>query len=131
MTTKREIINPKALFQAKGFNHAVATTGTKTIYVSGQLPWDENFQVVGEGDLKRQTEKSFENIEHVLDEVGATWEHVVKLVIYTTKPEESQIISTVKVEYLDGVDVPADTLIGVTALADERCFIEIEAIVVM
>lgn len=131
MTNKREIINPKTLFQAKGFNHAVASTGTKTIYISGQLPWDENFQVIGENDLKRQTEKSFENIDHVLNEVGATWEHVVKLVVYTTKPEDSQIISTVKVEHLKGVDVPADTLIGVTALADERCFIEIEAVVMM
>ncbi len=131
MKKNREIINPKTLFQAEGFSHAVATTGTKTIYVSGQLPWDENFQLIGEDDLKKQTEKSLENIEHVLDEVGATWDHVVKLVIYTTKPEESEIISTAKVKKLNGVEAPADSLIGVTALADSRCFVEIEAIVVI
>ena len=129
MKKNREIINPKTLFQAEGFSHAVATTASKTIYISGQLPWDENFQLIGEGDLKKQTEKSLENIEHVLDEIGASWDNVVKLVIYTTKPEESEIISKAKAEKLNGVKAPADSLIGVTALEDSRCFIEIEAIV--
>jgi len=50
----REVINPKTLFQAEGFSHAVGTTGTKVFYLSGQLPWDENFQVVGEGILKNR-----------------------------------------------------------------------------
>ena len=131
MSANREIINPKTLFQAEGFNHAASTTGTKTIYVSGQLPWDKDFQVVGEGDLKKQTEKSLENIGHVLDEVGASWKNVMKFVTYTTKPEESEMISKIKVEYLKGIETPPDTLIGVTELADPRCFIEIEAIVVI
>lgn len=131
MNKNREIINPKGLFQAEGFTHAVATTGTKTIYIAGQLPWDENFQVIGEGDLEAQTRKSFENIGIVLDEIGASWDHVVKLVTYTTKPEENELIGGIKVEVLNGVASPADTMIGVTALADPRCFVEIEAIVVM
>lgn len=129
--SKREIINPKGLFQAEGFTHAVATTGTKTIYIAGQLPWDEHFQVIGEDDLEAQTKKVFENIELVLDEVGATWENVVKLVTYTTKPEENETIGKIKVETLNGVASPPDTLIGVDALADPRCFIEIEGIVVI
>ncbi len=129
--SKREIINPEGLFQAEGFTHAVATTGTKTVYIAGQLPWDENFQVVGEDDLDAQTRKSFENIERVLDEIGATWDHVVKLVTYTTKIEENEAIGKIKIETLNGVTSPADTIIGVTALADPRCFIEIEAVVVM
>lgn len=127
----REVINPKTLFQAEGFSHAVGTTGTKVFYLSGQLPWDENFQVVGEGDFEKQTEKSFENIEHVLDDIGARWDHVVKLVIYTTKPEKSETIAKIKHRFLNGVPSPAKTTIGIAGLADPRCFIEIEATVVM
>lgn len=131
MIKNREIINPEKLFQADGFTHAVATTGTKTIYIAGQLPWNKNFEVVGEGDLEKQTEQALQNIEHVLEEVGATWDNVVKLVTYTTKPEENEMINKVKVKKLKGVATPPDTLIGVDALADPRCFIEIEAIAVI
>lgn len=131
MSNEREIINPKELFSAKGFTHAVSTSGTKTVYISGQLPWDKNFKLIGEEDLKEQTKQCLENIGHVLNEVGATWDNVVKLVTYTTKPEESEVINQVKVEHLKGVETPPDTLIGVTALADKRCFIEIEAIAVI
>ena len=129
--SKREIINPEELFKAEGFTHAASTTGTKTIYISGQLPWDKDFNVIGEGNLEKQTRQSFKNIEHILDEVGATWENVVKLVTYTTKPEENETIGKVKIETLEGIQSPPDTLIGVEALADPRCFVEIEAIVVI
>lgn len=128
---ERDIINPEELFKADGFTHAVATTGTKTIYLSGQLPWDKNFQVVGEGDLEKQTRKVFENLEFVLKEAGATWENVVKLVTYTTNPEDNEKIGAIKMEFLKGVPSPADTIIGVTALADPRCFVEIEAVAVL
>lgn len=116
----REVINPKTLFQAEGFSHAVSTTGTKVFYLSGQLPWDENFQVVGEGDFEKQTEKSFENIEHVLDDIGATWDHVVKLVIYTTKPEKSETIAKIKYKFINGLPSPAETTIGIAGLADPK-----------
>jgi len=30
----REVINPKTLFQAEGFSHAIGTTGTKVFYLN-------------------------------------------------------------------------------------------------
>lgn len=131
MTKKREIINPEKLFKAEGFTHTVSAVGGKTIYIAGQLPWDENFQLIGQDDLEAQTKKSLENIQHVLDEAGANWDNVVKLVIYTTKPQENERIDKVKMIILDGIASPAVTLIGVAALADPRCFIEIEAVAVI
>lgn len=130
-TNKREIIQPEKLFHAEGFTHAVVSTGEKTVYISGQLPWDENFQIVGEGSLAEQSRKVYENIQHVLDEIGATWENVVKTTIYTTKPYENEIIANVKHEFLKGAASPAETMIGVNSLAAPGLLVEIEAIVVI
>lgn len=127
----REIVNPDKLFQAEGFTHAVIPKGNKTVYLSGQLAWDENFQVIGKGDLAKQTEKVYENIQHILDDIGATWDDVVKTTIYTTQPHEGETIAKIKHSFLDGVASHAETLIGVEGLAAPELLIEVEAIVVM
>lgn len=127
----REIINPDKVFQAEGFTHAVIPKGDKTVYLSGQLAWDENFQVIGDGDLAKQTAKVYENIQHILTDIGATWDHVVKTTIYTTKPHESETIARIKHEFLDGIPSHAETLVGVAGLAAPELLIEVEAIVVM
>lgn len=130
-TSSREIIQPDKLFHAEGFTHAVVSAGEKTVYISGQVAWDEKFQVVGEGDLAEQTRKVYENIQHVLDKIGATWENVVKTTIYTTLPYENETIAKVKHEFLKGVSSPAETLIGVHGLAAPELLVEIEALAVI
>lgn len=127
----RKIINPSALFYADGFTHAVIPKGQQTVYLSGQLAWDENFQVIGPGDLAKQTTQVYKNIQHILDELGATWDHVVKTTIYTTQPHESETIARIKHSFLNGVASHAESLIGVQGLAAPELLIEVEAIVVM
>lgn len=129
MSTNKKI-NPDGLFKAKGFTQAVSSTGTKTVFVSGQLPWDSNAQLVGEGDVEAQTRQVFKNITCVLDEVGATWDDVVKLVAYVVGPEHVNTVAKIKAEFT-GEAPPADTIVGVTGLAYPDCLIEIDAIVMM
>lgn len=127
----REIINPDKLFNVEGFTHAVVPKGNKTVYLSGQLAWDENFNVIGGEDLAEQSTQVFKNIKYILDEINATWDHVVKFNIYTTKPHESEKIAEVKHQFLNGISSPAETMIGVEGLAAPELLVEIEAIVVM
>lgn len=51
-----------------GWTHVVTTTGGKTIYISGQVSVNEHGEVVGKGDLRKQTEQSYENLTHALAE---------------------------------------------------------------
>jgi len=83
------------------------------------------------GDLAKQAAKVYENIQHILDELGATWDHVVRTTIYTTQPHESETIAKVKHSFLDGVPSHAETMIGVESLAAPELLIEVEAIVVL
>lgn len=131
MSDKRKIIQPDEVFEAPGFTHGVKTKGTETLYIAGQLPWDKDFQLVGENDLKKQSKQAMKNIQAVLEEAGGDWTNLVQLTTYTTKPNKSEEINEVKTKLYDGIASPADTLIGVDALADPGAFIEIQAIAVL
>lgn len=131
LTDQRKIIQAKKVFEVDGFTHGVKTKGNETLYIAGQLPWDKNFQLVGESNIKKQTEQVMDNIHALLKEAGADWENLVQLTSYTTKPEENEAINEVKTKKYDGVASPPDTLIGVHSLADPNAFIEIQAIAVI
>jgi len=63
----KEQINPPELFPSLqyGFSQIVTTTGGKTIYLSGQVAWDENEQIVGPNDLGSQIRQAIVEIEAI------------------------------------------------------------------
>jgi enamine deaminase RidA (YjgF/YER057c/UK114 family) len=126
-------INPPALGPTKGWTHVVASTGGRTIYVSGQVGVDERGRVAGSGDLKAQTEQAFANIDTALKAAGVTFADMVKMNIYVVglKPEHVPVIREVRARYVNLANPPASTLVGVTALVSPDWLIEIEAVAVM
>lgn len=73
----------------------------------------------------------YQNIEHALIEIGATWDHIVKTTVYTTMPNEYEIIGGATTKFFGDTPPPAQTIVGVTGLALPEFLIEIEATVVM
>lgn len=128
-----EFINPKSLCQTRGWTHVVAASGGKTIHISGQTGINAAGEVVGKGDLKRQTEQTFENLRLALAAAGATWNDVVatRLYIVNLKPEHVPIIREVRSRYVSAEHPPASTLVGVSALVGADWLIEIEATAVV
>lgn len=128
-----QFINPPTLCPTFGWTHVVTVTGGKTVYVSGQVSVNERGEVVGKGDLRAQTEQTFENLKHALTAVGATFRDVVKTNLYVVglKPEYVPIIREVRSRYVDAQRPPASTLAGVAALVGADWLIEIEAVAVL
>ena len=131
----KEYINPPKLFQSLqyGFSQIVTSTGGKTVYLSGQVAWDAEQQIVGAGDLKVQTQKSLENIETALQTVGGTRRDVVNLRIYIKHScmDETHHISVALRDFFPDDAAPTSTWLAVPALANDDFLIEIEAIAVM
>lgn len=125
--------NPQALCPTHGWTHVVASSAGRTIHVSGQVGIDAAGKVVGTGDLRKQTEQSFENIRIALAAVGATFRDVVNTRLYVVglKPEHVPIIREVRSRFVDATHPPASTLVGVTALVGSEWLIEIEATAVV
>lgn len=72
-------INPDGLSKNPAFSQAVVVTGpAKTIYVGGQYAVDGSGNIVGEGEVGRQTEQVLANIQTALQACGADLGDVVK-----------------------------------------------------
>jgi enamine deaminase RidA (YjgF/YER057c/UK114 family) len=116
----------------RGYSYVVSATG-KMVFVAGQIALDKDGNVVGNGDLRAQTTRVFENVKACLAAAGATFADVVKLNSYVVnlKAEDLPIIREVRSGYLPAANSPASTMVGVTALAIEGLLIEIEAVAVI
>lgn len=123
-------VNPAGLCPTFGWTHVVTATGGKTVYVSGQVSVNERGEVVGKGDLRVQTQQSFENLKLALHAAGASFRDVVKMNLYVVglKPEHVPIIREVRSKYVSADKPPASTLVGVSALVGADWLIEIEVI---
>jgi enamine deaminase RidA (YjgF/YER057c/UK114 family) len=128
-----QFLNPPTLPPTFGWTHVVTATGGKTIYVSGQVSVNERGEVVGKGNLRAQTEQTFQNLQRALAAAGATLADVVKMNLYVVglRPEQVPIIREVRSRYVRADRPPASTLVGVAALVGADWLIEIEVIAVV
>jgi enamine deaminase RidA (YjgF/YER057c/UK114 family) len=128
----KEYINPKGLFPSLqyGFSQIVASAGGKMVFLSGQVGWNEQQQMIGPNDLKAQTWQTFKNIETAMRAAGGTLTDVVSMRIYIVeeKLDEDHYITEVLKAFFPEDQAPATTWIGVRALANKEFLIEIEAI---
>lgn len=96
------------------------------IFVSGQVPFDQEGNLVGKGDVKKQTEQVLKNVEAVLASGGATLGNVLKVVIYLRDVSHFQDVNEVYKKFFKGI-YPARTTIGADLALDDM-LIEIDVI---
>jgi reactive intermediate/imine deaminase len=121
-------LNPASMPQSFGYTQVVEVTGSKMLYISGQVAISPAGQIVGAGDLQAQTEQVFENLKAGLAAVGATFEHVVKLHLYLLDITQIQIVRDVRDHYINTQFPPASTAVEVRRLFRDELLIEIDAI---
>ena len=125
----RRVINPGGIHPPPGYSHVTVATGTRLAFVAGQVALDRDFAVVGGDDLAAQTSQAMKNLRIALDELEAGWDDVVKATVYTTRPTEYETIGRAMTQAMEGVEPPAQVLLGVTSLALAELLIEIELVV--
>ena len=120
--------NPPALSKPTGYTHVVEVTGpSKTIYIAGQIAFDNDGTIVGAGDMKAQAEQVFKNLAAALKAAGATFADVVKMNTYILDMDKAQPVREVRARYF-GETTPASTLVQVARLARPELMLEIEVI---
>jgi enamine deaminase RidA (YjgF/YER057c/UK114 family) len=127
-----ECINPEDLPTPEAYTHVVVATGSRLVFVAGQVAEDGQGRLVGPDDLAVQARQAFANVGRALAAGGARPEQVAKITIFAVhhRDEYLQAIEEGRVA-LFGDHKPADTLVGVEALAHPGCLIEVEAIAVI
>jgi enamine deaminase RidA (YjgF/YER057c/UK114 family) len=128
---KKKCINPNNLFNSQqfGFSQIVVAGTGKNVFISGQVAWDENFKIIGKGDLAIQTDKSLANLAAAINLAGGTLDDIVMLRIYIVnyKKEDGSVINKGLKKYFGTLSPPSSTWLSVQGLADEDFLIEIEA----
>jgi reactive intermediate/imine deaminase len=97
------------------------------LFISGQIALDPNGKVVGEGDLKAQSHKVYENIEAILDQAGGTFENIVKVTAYLTDMTRYGQYNEVRGKFFKDLR-PASTTVEVKGLAFPGLLVEVEAV---
>jgi enamine deaminase RidA (YjgF/YER057c/UK114 family) len=66
-----ELINPEGLSSPLSYTHVVAATGSRLVFVAGQVADDADGNLVGDDDLAAQALQAFANVGRALAAVGA------------------------------------------------------------
>ncbi|MEU3339307.1 RidA family protein [Streptomyces sp. NPDC006668] len=128
--------NPEGLPKIDVYRQVAIASGSRLVFVAGQVAWDAEGTTVGKGDLAAQVEQSYLNVATALAEAGGSFDDVAKLTFYVVdwNPDKMPRL-------LDGISratarlgvtpVPPTTLIGVAALDVPEHLVEIEATAVL
>ncbi|WP_369222346.1 RidA family protein [Streptomyces sp. R39] len=130
------LVNPSGLPEIDVYRQVSIATGSKLVFIAGQVAWDAEGTTVGEGDLAAQVEQCYLNIGTALAAAGGSFDDVAKLTVYVVDwtpgkmPPLLEGISRAAAK-LGSAPVPPATLLGVAALDVPDHLVEIEATAVI
>jgi enamine deaminase RidA (YjgF/YER057c/UK114 family) len=130
------LMNPTGLTKIDVYKQVSIASGSRLIFIAGQVAWDAEGITVGEGDLTAQVEQCYLNIGTALADVGGSFDDVAKLTLYVvdwTSDKMPLLLEGISraAEKLGVVPMPPATLIGVAALDIPDHLVEIEATAVL
>ncbi|MFJ5262407.1 RidA family protein [Streptomyces sp. NPDC088387] len=130
------LVNPSGLPKIDVYRQVSVATGSKLVFVAGQVAWDADGVTVGEGDLAAQVEQCCLNVATALAEVGGTLQDLAKLTVYVvdwTPDKMPKLLEGIDraAARLGGAPVPPASLIGVAALDVPEHLVEVEATAVL
>ena len=125
--TAHRIVNPAELGPAVGFAHAVVAAPGRHVFLGGQVAQGRD-GVVAEGSLVEQFDVALGNVVTALRAADAEPEHLVRLVVYTTVPDDYRAalaeLGRAYRRHL-GRHYPAMALFAVSGLFDPAALVEL------
>jgi enamine deaminase RidA (YjgF/YER057c/UK114 family) len=131
------LVNPAGLPTVDIYRHVSVATGSKMVFMAGQVAVDAAGATVGVGDVAAQVEQCYLNVATALAEVGASFDDVAKLTIFAvdltpdTMPLFVEGVARAAAKLGIGVPLAPLTGIGVAALAGPDLLVEVEAIAII
>ena len=77
-----ELINPAGLSAPASYSQVAIATGSRLVFVAGQVADDGQGNLVGPGDLAVQARRAFANVGTALAAAGARPDQVARITIY-------------------------------------------------
>ncbi|MEK2494186.1 RidA family protein [Kitasatospora purpeofusca] len=130
------LLNPDGLPAIDVYHQVAVTTGSRTVYIAGQVSWDADGATVGPGDLAAQVEQCYLNVATALAGAGATFDDVAKLTVHVANWTPDQMPALLEgirraTAKIGTTATPPATLLGVAALDVPEHLVEVEAVAVL
>jgi 2-iminobutanoate/2-iminopropanoate deaminase len=112
------------------YNQAIAVSGD-LVFVAGQIPLDAGSgEIVGSGDVTRQTQQVMANLEAILKASGAGFDDVVKTTVFLADMNDFAAMNAVYASFFDEATAPARACVQVSRLPKD-VLVEIDCIAVI
>jgi len=105
----------------------VGPPGCREVHIAGTLPFDEHQVFIGEGDVAIQTRVVMEHIGRSLAEFGLGPDDVLRTKTYVTDMQDYLANGQPEWNRFFGGEGPCSTTVEISAFADSRALVEIEA----
>ena len=112
------------------YNQAIAVSGD-LVFVAGQIPLDAaSGEIVGVGDVTRQTQQVMANLGAILKASGAGFDDVVKTTVFLADMNDFAAMNAVYGSFFDEAIAPARACVQVSRLPKD-VLVEIDCIAVI
>ncbi|MEP7265291.1 MAG: RidA family protein [Bacteroidota bacterium] len=130
MNSTIEFANPEELLKNPAYSQVAITKGNgSTIYIGGQNAITKEQEIIGKGDIAKQTDYILKNIEIILTTCDATLDDLFKLTIYIVQGQDVRKGFEGAQSFLKKLsNPPVITGVIVAGLANPDYLVEIEAI---
>jgi enamine deaminase RidA (YjgF/YER057c/UK114 family) len=130
------LVNPDGLPTIDVYRQVAIASGSRMVFVAGQVAWDSDGVTVGEGDLAAQAEQCYLNVGTALAGAGGSFDDVAKLTVYVVDwtPDKMPLLLagiSRAAARLGATPVAPATLVGVAALDIPEHLIQIEATAIL
>lgn len=131
-----ELLNPDGLPKPEPYRQVAVASGSRTVFLAGQVARTAEGKPVGGGDLAAQVEQAYLNVATALAAVGGSFDHVAKLTLYVVDWSGDKMAAlgagVGRAAAQLGVDlVKPVTLVGVAALGEPDLLVEVDAVAVL
>ncbi len=131
-----ELFNPDGLPKPEPYRQVAVASGSRLVFLAGQVARTATGEPVGAGDLAAQVEQAYLNVATAVAAVGGSFDDVAKLTLYLVDWSDDKLPAlgegVGRASARLGVDpVKPITLIPVTALGEPDLLIEVDATAVL
>ncbi len=126
-------LSPETHFDTPAFSQVAITEARgRTYYVSGQIPVNAQYELIGADDLRQQTKAVLSNLDSALTAAAITKNDVVKIniALVSTQATDSFLVSEEILAYFQREEMPASTMISVPYIVADGILVQIDAIAV-
>src|SRR3712207_3257751 len=131
-----ELFNPEGLPKPEPYRQVAVASGSRLVFLAGQVARTATGEPVGAGDLAAQVEQAYLNVATALAAVGGSFDDVAKLTLYLVDWSDDKLAAlgggVGRAAARMGVDpVKPSALIPVAARGEAALLSEVDAAAVL